>query len=63
VSTPYNDDIFFWWWRQIIALDDYPYAGIDFKGDLDMSLPPGVAYGAIGKTFLHISFFFLYFCI
>jgi hypothetical protein len=49
VVTPYNDDFFFWWGRQIIALDDYPYARIDFRGDLDMLLPLGAAYGAIGK--------------
>ena len=61
--TPYNDDFFFWWGRQIISLDDYPYVGIDFRGDLDISLPLGAAYGAIGKQyFLYISFFvFLYF--
>jgi hypothetical protein len=62
VSTPYNDDFFFWWRRQVIALDDYPYAGIDFRGDPDMPLPPGAAYGDIGNKFLNISFF-LYFCI
>jgi hypothetical protein len=39
VVTPYNDDFFFWWRRHIIALDDYPYAGIDFRGDPNMSLP------------------------
>jgi hypothetical protein len=63
VVTPYNDDFFFWWGRQIIALDDYPYVGIDFRGDPDMPLPPGDAYGTIGKQcFLYISFFvFLYF--
>jgi hypothetical protein len=63
VVTPYNDDFFFWWGRQIIALDDYPYAGIDFIGDPDMSLPLGATYGAIGKQcFLYISFFvFFYF--
>jgi hypothetical protein len=39
VATPYNEDFFFWWRQQVIALDDYPYAGIDFRGDLDMPLP------------------------
>jgi hypothetical protein len=62
VSTPYNDDFFFWWRRQVISLDDYPYAGIDFRGDPDMPLPPGATYGDIGNKFLNISFF-LYFCI
>jgi hypothetical protein len=60
VVTPYNDDVFFWWRRQIIALDDYPYVGIDFIGDPDMLLPPGVTYGTIGKKFLHISFFCIF---
>jgi hypothetical protein len=44
----------------VIALDDYPYARIDFRGDLDMPLPPGSSYGDIGmKCFLNISFFVL----
>jgi hypothetical protein len=56
----YNDDFFFCWRRKIIALDDYPYAGIDFKGDPDMPLPPGAAYGDIGNKFLNISFFCIF---
>jgi hypothetical protein len=62
VSTAYNYDFFFWWRWKIIALDDYPYVGINFQGDLDIPLPPGAAYGDIGNKFLNISFF-LYFCI
>jgi hypothetical protein len=40
-----------------------PIRGIDFRGDPYMPLPPGAAYGAIGKQcFLYISFFvILYF--
>ena len=49
VSNPYPTNFFPWWRRQIVAIDDYPYAGIDFQGDLDMSLPPGSAYGDIGN--------------
>jgi hypothetical protein len=63
VPTPYNEDFFYWWKRQVIALDDYPYAGIDFRGDPDMPLPPGTAYGDIGmsKCFELFHFFvFLY---
>jgi hypothetical protein len=52
-----NDDFFFWWRRLIIALDDYPYAGIDFRGDPDMPLPLGAAYGAIGKKYFYILYF------
>ena len=49
VYNPNPIDFFPWWRWQIIAIDDYPYAGIDFRGDLDMPLPPGVAYGDIGN--------------
>jgi hypothetical protein len=63
VLTPYNDDFFFWWSWQVIALDEYPYAGIDIKGDLDMPLPLGSAYGDIGMSKFFKYFIFMYFCI
>ena len=47
VANPYLTEFFPWWQRQLIAIDDYPYAGIEFCGDLDMPLPLGVAYGDI----------------
>ena len=49
VSNPYPADFFPWWQRQIVAIDDYPYAGIDFRGDPDMPLPPRSAYDDIGN--------------
>ena len=49
VSNPYLADFFPCWWRHIIAIDDHPYAGIDFQGDPDMPLPPGATYGDIGN--------------
>jgi hypothetical protein len=55
VPTPYNIDFFFWWRRQVIALDDYPYVGIDFRGDPNIPIPLGAAYSDIGN------FFFKYF--
>ena len=60
VANPYPADLFPWWRRQIVAIDDYPYAGIDFRGDLDMPLPPGSAYGEIGtesRLSLFLNFF------
>ena len=43
-------DVFFrWLWDQILMVEDYPYAGIDFTGDLDLPLPPGGQWGDIGK--------------
>ena len=49
VFNPYPAKFFPWWWQQIVAIDDYPYAGIDFQGDLDMPLPPREAYSDIGN--------------
>ena len=49
VSNPYPADFFPWWRWQIVVIDDYPYARIDFRGDPDMPLPPGAAYGDIGN--------------
>jgi hypothetical protein len=63
VPTPYNEDFFYWWKREVISLDDYPYAGIDFRGDPDMPLPPGATYGDIGMSNVFKYFIFLYFCI
>jgi hypothetical protein len=61
VPTPYNDDFFFWWIWKVIALDDYPYTGINFRGDPDMPLPPGSAYEDLG-TLIFFKYF-IYFCI
>ena len=49
VANPYPTEFFLWWRRQIVAIDEYPYAGIDFWGDPDMPLPPGSAYRDIGN--------------
>lgn len=39
------------WDQWIIAIYDYAYAGLDFRGDLDLSLPPTARWGDIGKYF------------
>jgi hypothetical protein len=63
VPTPYNEDFFYWWQQQIITLDDYPYVGINFKGDPYMPLPPGTTYGDIGMSNVFKYVIFSYFCI
>jgi hypothetical protein len=45
---------------QVITLDYYPYAGIEYRGYPDMSFPPGSSYGDIGK-YHFIYFIFLCF--
>jgi hypothetical protein len=49
VSTPYNGEFFFWWRRSVIAIDDYPYGGVEYRGDPNMPLPPRYTYGDTGK--------------
>jgi hypothetical protein len=44
-----------------MVLEDYPYAGIDSRGYLDVPLPPSSTYEDIGMLkFLNISFFFVF---
>ena len=49
---------FAWFQRQIVAIDEYAYAGIDFRGDPHLDLPEGAQSGAIGKNVLTIFFIF-----
>jgi len=62
VLTPYNDEFFFWWHQQVIAIDDYSYGGIDYKGLTNITFPLGSSYGDIGKK-CFIFFIFLCFSI
>ena len=55
--TAFDDDFFTWWDQFIIAVDDYPYSGLDFRGDPDLELPPDAAWGEIGKNFFDFMIF------
>lgn len=61
VPTPFNNEFFFWWHQQVIAIDHYPYVGIDYRGDPYMPLPPGSAYGDIGMKRFCVFYFFVFF--
>ena len=45
VQSIYDDDFYFWWERQVPALEQFPYSGLDFRGDTDLVLPPRGAWG------------------
>jgi len=49
--SAFDDEFYTWWEQQIVAVDDYPYSGLDFRGDPDLELPPDAAWGEIGKNF------------
>ena len=57
VQSAYDVDFYFWWERQLPALEQFPYAGLDFRGDTDLVLPPGGARGELGIFIFKISKF------
>ena len=46
----FDDDFFSWLSQQIPAIEDYPYAGIDFSRDPEIPVPPGEERGEMGKS-------------
>ena len=51
IQSDYDDDFYSWWSRHVHALEQFPHAGLDFRGDPELILPPGGAWGEIGMTF------------
>ena len=37
----FTPEYFRWLENQVFAIQDFPYAGVDYRGDPDMALPPG----------------------
>ena len=54
----FSTTFFTWFRRQIIAIIEYAYAGVDFGGDPDLVLPEGAQWGAIGKNDSTMFFYF-----
>ena len=48
---------FRWLERQIFVIEDFPYAGIDFRGDREMTLLAGEQWDESGKIIFNISKF------
>ena len=46
-------EYFRWVENQVFAIQDFPYAGVDFHGDLDMVLPPGEQWDDTGNFIFH----------
>ena len=49
MQSVYDDDFYFWWEHQLPALEQFPYARMDFRGDADLVLPPTGAWGELGN--------------
>ena len=48
-TNQFSPDFWDWWAEQAPNIDDYAYAGVDFRQDPDLPLPPGAAWGPVGK--------------
>jgi len=60
----FKPEFFQWLEHQVFSIQDFPYAGIDFRGDPDMALPPGEQWDDSGNHFQHFPnvnfYYFLY---
>ena len=57
----WRPEFFIWLHRQLIVVEDWPYAGTDFTGDPDLPLPEGEEWDEeLGMIYL---FFFYVLCI
>jgi hypothetical protein len=54
----YNDSYFDWLRPQMLIIDDYAYAGLDFRRDPDLALPEDSQWGNLDKyTFYYFQMF------
>ena len=57
-------EIYFdWLENQVFAIQDFPYARMDFRGDPEMVLPQGEQWDDRGIFTFHTLLIHLYFCI
>jgi hypothetical protein len=52
----YENIFFDWLQNQMLMVDDYAYAGLDFRGDPDLALPEDAQWGDLGKKYMHFIF-------
>ena len=52
----YNDVFFDWLRPQMLMVDDYAYAVLDFRGDPDLFLLKYAQWGELGKKYTIFSF-------
>lgn len=56
-SITFSIGFFSWINRQHIFIEEHPYAGMDFHGYPELSLPVNAQWSAIGKLFFTKMFF------
>ena len=70
MESVYDVEFYFWWEQQLPALEQFPYARMYFRGDPDLILPLGGAWGELGnflfsgfKFFMNFKYRDIYICI
>ena len=57
-TVVFSTTFFAWFQQQIVTIDEYAYAGVNFQGGPGIVLPEGAQWGAIGKNDLTMFFDF-----
>jgi hypothetical protein len=56
-------DFFAWWGRQLVVIEDFPYAGVEFRGNANLVLLEGTQWDASGtKDHNLVNFVFVFIC-
>jgi hypothetical protein len=50
----FTSDFFAWLRRQVLWIEDFPYADVDFRRSMDLILPEGEDWDESGKRPSHI---------
>lgn len=58
--SEFGEDFFSWLGWEITVVDDYAYAGVDFRGDVDMILPDGEYFDDDLGDFFNIFHFLVF---
>jgi hypothetical protein len=56
----FTTDFFTWWRRQLVVIEDFPYAGVDFRGSADLVLPEGIQWDVSGTKLNLVMYFCFY---
>jgi len=59
----FTPEYFHWLEHQVFAIQDFPYARVDFRGDPDMVLPAGEQWDDTGNFIFHKIFNLSIFCV
>jgi hypothetical protein len=54
----FTTDFFTWWRRQLVVIEDFPYAGVYFRGSANLVLPEGIEWDVLGTKLNLVMYFY-----